>query len=61
MKNLNYFPKSLFELGKMKINTSQNITIDIEYQPKCNVNINLNKNGFRKETDRLKSFQSYLL
>ena len=56
MKNLNYFPKSLFELGKMKINTSQNIAIDIEYgddkeyQPKCNVNINLNKNGFRKET-----------
>jgi len=56
MKNLNYFPKSLFELGKMRINTSQNTTIDIEYgddteyQPKCNVNIKLNKNGFRKET-----------
>ena len=56
MKNLNYFPKSLFELGKIRINTSQNMTIDIdygddtEYEPKCNIDINLNKYGFRKET-----------
>ena len=30
MKNINYFPINMFELGKMKITTSQNITIDYE-------------------------------
>ena len=28
MKNINYFPKNIFELGAVKMNTSQNKTID---------------------------------
>jgi hypothetical protein len=41
MKNINYFPKSIFELGKMKLLTSQNVDIDYEFgdkeddEPKC--------------------------
>jgi hypothetical protein len=41
MRNINYFPQSLFELGKIKIMTSQNVEIDYQYgdiaddAPKC--------------------------
>jgi len=57
MKNINYFPKSLFELGKLKIRTSQNIAIDHEYgddaslEPQCkNVSVDMKKLDIRKET-----------
>jgi hypothetical protein len=48
MKNINYFPKSLFELGKIKIRTSQNLEIDYEFgdnpieEPKCSYNVDTN-------------------
>lgn len=41
MKNINYFPRSLFELGAVRVSTSQNIEIDYQYgdtlsdEPKC--------------------------
>lgn len=58
MKNINYFPKSLFELGKITINTSQNIKIDYDYgdnpsgEPKCDAKIPdpSSFNGYRKDT-----------
>jgi hypothetical protein len=56
MKNLNYFPKSLFELGKMKIKTSQNQEILIDFgddeqmKPECKNITNIKYTGFRKET-----------
>ena len=58
MKNINYFPKSLFELGKITINTSQNIKIDYDYgdnpsdEPKCGTNLPdpSSFNGYRKDT-----------
>lgn len=31
MKNINYFPKSLFKLGKVPINTSQGVTINYQF------------------------------
>ena len=43
MKNLNYFPKNIFEFGKMTLNTSQGIKYDFElgddakYDPKCGI------------------------
>jgi hypothetical protein len=57
MKNLNYFPQDLFELGKIKINTSQNKLIDYTYgntsddEPKCTDvhNYDIDKSGFRKD------------
>jgi len=58
MKNINYFPKSLFKLGKIPIVTSQGVTIDYEYgdsdliEPKCNINNKIDTDGFRKETYR---------
>lgn len=56
MKNINYFPKSLFELGKISINTSQNTKIEYEYgddeinEPKCNYSkIDRTEQQFRKD------------
>ena len=49
MKNINYFSKSLFELGKMQIQTSQNRLIEHEYgdneddEPKCGIDISMHK------------------
>lgn len=54
-KNINYFPKSLFELGKVEINTSQGIKIkheygdDDKYEPKCYEKSKKNKLAFRRE------------
>lgn len=57
MKNINYFPKSLFELGEITLNTSQNKKIeyllgdDKTLEPKCiDINKKLDERGFRKET-----------
>lgn len=56
MKNVNYFPKELFKLGKIIINTSQGVKKehyfgdDILNEPKCNVHIDkIDKRGYRKE------------
>jgi len=46
MKNINYFPKSIFELGDIDINTSQGKTIKYKYgdveekEPSCNYTTN---------------------
>jgi hypothetical protein len=57
MKNINYFPKSIFQLGSVNIRTSQGATIQYQYgdeesiEPKCNLrNIKMNSSGYRKET-----------
>ena len=57
MKNINYFPKNIFELGAVKMNTSQNKTIDYifgdneDLEPKCDIKKYKNDyRGFRKET-----------
>jgi superfamily II DNA or RNA helicase len=56
MKNINYFPKSLFELGKISIRTSQNTKVDYEYgdneyeEPQCNYRkTNRIQQNFRKD------------
>lgn len=56
-KNINYFPKSMFKLGKINISTSQNIDIDYElgddpvYEPKCSMKpYNNDDRGFRQDT-----------
>jgi hypothetical protein len=56
MKNINYFPKSLFELAKVKIRTSQNVEIDYQYgdpeeiEPKCRAIVRSEDNSkLRKE------------
>ena len=56
-KNINYFPKSMFKLGKINISTSQNINIDYElgddpiYEPKCSIKpYNIDDRGFRQDT-----------
>ncbi len=57
MKNLNYFPKNIFELGKLQITTSQNKVIDyvygdtVEHEPKCTDinNGDVDQSGFRKD------------
>lgn len=58
-KNINYFPKSMFKLGPIKITTSQGNEIDYDlgddekYEPKCKVNLEdlkENRVGFREET-----------
>lgn len=55
MKNLNYFPKSLFELGEMKITTSQNNTINYllgdkeNLKPTCKDVVPKKYSGMRKE------------
>lgn len=57
MKNINYFPKSLFKLGVVNIETSQGVTVDFEYgdsetsEPMCNANTNhIHNSGFRRDT-----------
>jgi hypothetical protein len=57
MKNINYFPKELFKLGKVKIETSQGASVLYEYgdnddlEPKCNIKLNHTHNsGFRRDT-----------
>ena len=54
-KNINYFPKSLFEIGKVKIINSQGYEIDHEYgddiiyEPKCYDTTMKNNVAFRPE------------
>jgi len=56
MKNINYFPKSLFKLGNIQIKTSQGAIINYQYgddeilEPKCLISNNIDYSGFRKET-----------
>jgi len=56
-KNINYFPKSMFKLGKINISTSQNVDINYElgddpvYEPKCSMKpYNPDNRGFRQDT-----------
>ena len=65
MQNINYFPKSIFELGKIMLLTSQNVEIDYEYgddislQPQCNYELSekdIIDTGFRRE-----AYQHFIL
>jgi hypothetical protein len=58
MKNINYFPKTLFKMDNVNIQTSQGAVIkynfgdDDKYEPKCNVIVNprkINTRGYRSE------------
>jgi hypothetical protein len=55
MKNINYFPKSMFQLGVIEIETSQGKLIKYELgddkinEPICSQNINVNKYGYKSE------------
>ena len=56
-KNINYFPKSMFKLGKIKIKTSQNVFIDYElgdepeFEPICSIKeLKEDNRGFRQDT-----------
>jgi hypothetical protein len=59
MKNINYFPKALFKLDNIDIETSQGALIKYNFgdeensEPKCNVNnavgIEINDKGYRSE------------
>jgi len=55
MKNINYFPKSLFQLGVVELETSQGKRIKYEfgdnpkYEPTCSQNIKVDKSGYRSE------------
>ena len=56
MKNINYFPKSIFNIGKIKLNTSQNKTYEYEFgdddkfEPACNdKSETLDKDGYNSE------------
>ena len=56
-KNINYFPKSMFKLGKIKIKTSQNVSIDYElgddpeFEPICSIKeLKDDNRGFRQDT-----------
>ena len=57
-KDINYFPKSMFKLGTIDIQTSQNNNIkyelgdDEKYEPKCNIitTFKEDKRGFRQDT-----------
>ena len=59
MKNINYFPKSIFQLDNINIQTSQGTVIkynfgdDAKDEPKCNAanaaNAKINSRGFRSE------------
>jgi len=58
MKNINYFPKSIFKLDNVDIQTSQGYRIKYKYgeeeinEPKCNVNnidVKIDATGFRSE------------
>ena len=61
MKNINYFPKSIFKLNNLNIETSQGALIRYNYgdeeinEPKCNIDSvsadkHINTSGFRSET-----------
>ena len=59
MKNMNYFPKAIFKLDNLNIETSQGALIKYNYgdeeinEPKCNIDnadMHINKSGFRSET-----------
>jgi hypothetical protein len=61
MKNINYFPKDIFKLDRVNIETSQGARINYQFgddelnEPKCNVNtdgvkdIKIDARGFRSE------------
>jgi hypothetical protein len=56
MKNINYFPKSIFKLDNINIETSQGALINYNFgdkeidEPKCNFHKNkINSQGFRSE------------
>ena len=56
MKNINYFPKSIFNIGKIKLNTSQNKTYEYEFgdddkfEPACyDKNESMDKDGYNSE------------
>ena len=56
-KSINYFPKSMFKLGKIKIRSSQNISInyelgdDPEFEPICSIKeLKEDNRGFRQDT-----------
>ena len=59
MKNINYFPKSLFKLGVIPITTSQGVKVDYQFgddeqlEPTCNTNTYVTKqrnDAYRRET-----------
>lgn len=57
MKNINYFPKSLFKLGKTSLITSQGVKIDYKFgdddkqKPQCSISKHAMKySGYRMET-----------
>jgi len=55
-KNINYFPKSMFKLGKIKIRSSQNVLINYELgdekdeEPVCSVDDIEGKKGIKEDT-----------
>jgi hypothetical protein len=55
MKNINYFPKSLFQLGVVELETSQGKLIKYEFgddqknEPTCSQNRKIDKSGYRSE------------
>jgi hypothetical protein len=55
MKNINYFPKSIFKLGVVDIETSRGERIkyeigdDSNIEPTCSQNIKVDKSGYRSE------------
>jgi len=56
-KNINYFPKSMFKLGPIPIQTSQGVNIkyelgdEPEYEPKCNIKeLETDMRGYRQDT-----------
>ena len=55
MKNINYFPKSLFQLGIVELETSQGKLVKYEFgddpnnEPLCSQNIKIDKSGYRSE------------
>tara|TARA_B100000795_G_scaffold270051_1_gene262237 strand:- start:16186 stop:19650 length:3465 start_codon:yes stop_codon:yes gene_type:complete len=57
MKNINYFPKSIFNIGKIKLKTSQNKIYEydfgdeLKYEPECKEKtINLDHDGYNIES-----------
>ena len=56
MKNINYFPKSIFNIGKVKLNTSQNKIYEYEFgdndkiEPACyDIKADLDTDGYNSE------------
>jgi len=57
MKNINYFPKSIFNIGKIKLNTSQNKTYEYTFgddekiEPSCyDIKGIIDKDGYNSES-----------